>query len=427
MTALSFRDVSPASHPFASANPHALAIILEASETKSIIASRDIFDMAGTKLWAREQPVSQALQRKLLDRQLRNPLETCLMAEDGVTPHSLVLCTEALLERDTPLIALLRPHAARLVHEAAYLPLHSVAQLLLTAAQASRAAAFDHAVQAMALSGSLMLAQGGNTVDLRAAMLVGLLHDLGEMYIDPQYGEADAERELDALSYRQLVVHPHVGQLLLRQLTDYPASLARAVAEHHERLDGTGYPHALQGDAVSPLGRLLAVAEATLGSLRAEGAELTRASIALRVVPGEFDLTWVGPVSLGARAGPRPQAVGNGAALQDRMERFDDALQAALDRLGVLAISAETDGLKGALALTQHLLRRLSLGRLASGLWQASAVDEADIAEAEAAQAELAYRMQGIQRAARLRAGELSAGDAERLDHLCDGLDAVGP
>ena len=65
---------------FQSANPHALATILQASETQRIIAATDIFDLAGTKLWARHQPVSAELQRKLLDRKLRNPLETCLMA-----------------------------------------------------------------------------------------------------------------------------------------------------------------------------------------------------------------------------------------------------------------------------------------------------------------------------------------------------------
>ena len=70
---------------FGSANSHALATILEASETKKIIAATDIFDLSGTKLWSRDQPVSAALQRKLLDRQLREPLERCLVAEDGVT------------------------------------------------------------------------------------------------------------------------------------------------------------------------------------------------------------------------------------------------------------------------------------------------------------------------------------------------------
>lgn len=135
---------------FSTANPHALATILDASQTKSIIASRDIFDISGTKLWARDLPVSVALQRKLLDRQLRNPLETCLLAEDGVTAQSLVRATEALLEREMPLCDLLRPDAARIAQEAAHLQLHSVAQLLLSVRQTSRPASFDHAVQAMA-------------------------------------------------------------------------------------------------------------------------------------------------------------------------------------------------------------------------------------------------------------------------------------
>jgi HD-GYP domain-containing protein (c-di-GMP phosphodiesterase class II) len=66
-------------------------------------------------------------------------------------------------------------------------------------------------------------------------MLCGLTHDLGEMYIASAHGEADADRALDFVSYQQLVVHPHVGSLLISQLTNYPASMARAVAEHHER------------------------------------------------------------------------------------------------------------------------------------------------------------------------------------------------
>lgn len=56
------------------ANPHALAVILQASERQRIIAATDIFDLSGIKLWASNQPVSAALQCKLLERQLRQPL-----------------------------------------------------------------------------------------------------------------------------------------------------------------------------------------------------------------------------------------------------------------------------------------------------------------------------------------------------------------
>ena len=81
---------------FQTANPHALAIILEASETRSIIAARDIFDINGMKLWARDQPVSRDLQRKLMDRALQQPLETCLMAEDGITADTLRVAVQHL-------------------------------------------------------------------------------------------------------------------------------------------------------------------------------------------------------------------------------------------------------------------------------------------------------------------------------------------
>ena len=405
---------------FSTANPHALATILEASQTRSIIASRDIFDISGTKLWARDQPVSSALQRKLLDRKLRNPLESCLMAEDGVTAKTLQEAVQVELDGDTPLSLLLRPHGAKIVREIEHLPIHSVAQLLLTACESSRPETFGHAVQAMALSGALMLEHGGGTAELRLAMLCGLLHDLGEMYIDPRYGEADADRALDFQSYQQLVVHPHVGYLLIAQLTNYPATVARAIAEHHERLDGSGYPHSLQRDQMSPLGRLLAVMEGALGVLRTAPANLARVSVALRVVPGEFELGWVGAISDVARAQPAPRANHAVNDVQARLAVLDGALRVAKEQVDELAVSAESPALKSALTLAQHLLGRLRAGWFASGLWSSEALLAQDAAEVEAIEDELFFRLRSIERATLLRAGELASDEAQRLERLCE-------
>lgn len=405
---------------FSTANPHALATILEASQTRSIIASRDIFDISGTKLWARDQPVSSALQRKLLDRKLRNPLESCLMAEDGVTAKTLQNAAQVQLDSNTPLSLLLRPHGAKIVREIEHLPIHSVAQLLLTASESSRPETFEHAVQAMALSGALMLEHGGGTAELRLAMLCGLLHDLGEMYIDPRYGEADADRALDFQSYQQLVVHPHVGYLLIAQLTNYPATVARAIAEHHERLDGSGYPHSLQRDQMSPLGRLLAVMEGALGVLRTAPASLARVSVALRVVPGEFELGWVGAISDVARAQPAPQANLTLNDVQARLAVLDGALRVAKEQVDELAVSAESPALRSALTLAQHLLGRLRTGWFASGLWSNEALVAQDAAEVEAIEDELFFRLRSIERATLLRAGELASDEAQRLNRLCE-------
>lgn len=413
---------SSATSAFQSANPHALATILQASETQRIIAATDIFDLAGTKLWARNQPVSAELQRKLLDRKLREPLESCLIAEDGVTTASLAERLGQLVETDARLAPVLRPQAAKLVREALHLPLHPVAQLLLSAGRAARPQVFDHAVAAMGLAGALMVAHGGQTPDIRLAMLCGLLHDLGEMYIDPQHGEAEADRELDAHSYRQLVVHPHVGLLLIAQLTQYPGSVARAVAEHHERLDGSGYPHARSGDGLSPLGRLLSVTEAALGALRGPHEQLLHASIALRAVPGEFDMAWVGQLARVAREQPPLQPAMTPPEIRARRAALEEVLQAAEDNAALLAVGARSAGMLASLELAQFLVARLRIGWNESGLWSPQAAAGTDAAEVEAMEDELYFRLRGVQRAVMLRAGELSADEASRLTTLCESL-----
>lgn len=407
---------------FSSANPHALATILDASQTQKIIAARDIFDIAGIKLWARDLPVSQSLQRKLLDRKLKEPLENCLKVEDGVTARTLADELQSLLYDPIPLASLLHPHADALLREAAALPVHPVAQLLLSASRTSSPSRFQHAVHAMALNGALMCAHGGNAADLRTAMLCGLLHDLGEMYIGPEFGESDAERTLDILSYQQLVVHPHVGSLLLKQLTDYPADIVRAVAEHHERMDGSGFPHCLQGDKISPLGRLLAVTESTLAALADNAAELSRASIALRVVPGEFDLRWVGLISQVVREQPPTEAHCRADELKARLATLSAVMDGASDAAAALLHEAVSDDLKGALALTEHLLNRLRRGLTTTGLWHADPVTLLNIAEVEAVEGELRFRLRRIERAVRLRAGLLTDQDTQRLDRVCQRL-----
>ena len=109
---------------------------------------------------------------------------------------------------------------------------------------------------------------------------------------------------LDLIGHKHLVVHPRVAQMLLDTSTDYPKPIGRAIGEHHERLDGSGYPARLRKDALSPLGRLLAVVEVTMGILRDGHAPLTRASFALSVVPGEFDTLWTSPIFNMAKVAP---------------------------------------------------------------------------------------------------------------------------
>jgi HD-GYP domain-containing protein (c-di-GMP phosphodiesterase class II) len=92
--------------------------------------------------------------------------------------------------------------------------------------------------------------------DLR---LAGLLHDIGLLCMDETLL---ARPDLwDATAYAHVQSHPRVGAELLRPFA-FLSSAALAIAHHHERWDGSGYPYGLRGDFIPLPARILAIADA---------------------------------------------------------------------------------------------------------------------------------------------------------------------
>jgi HD-GYP domain-containing protein (c-di-GMP phosphodiesterase class II) len=86
----------------------------------------------------------------------------------------------------------------------------------------------------------------------------GLVHDLGRLGVsnaiwDKRGGLSHAERE-------RVRLHPYLTERVLAS-SDALAPLAAVAVQHHERLDGSGYPRGLSGGALTPHGRVLAAAD----------------------------------------------------------------------------------------------------------------------------------------------------------------------
>lgn len=102
---------------------------------------------------------------------------------------------------------------------------------------------------------------GCNAEQIARIRIGSRLHDLGKIGISDMIlskkGQLDAN-ELDVI--RQ---HPAIGFNLLQDagLGELLSEELKAVIEHHERLDGTGYPRGLKADEISLIGRIVAVAD----------------------------------------------------------------------------------------------------------------------------------------------------------------------
>jgi PAS domain S-box-containing protein len=93
---------------------------------------------------------------------------------------------------------------------------------------------------------------------IRGLHLAGEVHDLGKVQIPAEI--LSKPGKLNQIEYNLVKVHPQAGYDILKGI-DFPWPIAQMVLQHHERLDGSGYPQGLKGDAILLEARILCVAD----------------------------------------------------------------------------------------------------------------------------------------------------------------------
>ena len=88
--------------------------------------------------------------------------------------------------------------------------------------------------------------------------IAGLLHDIGKISVPSEILSKPAA--LTDMEFGLMKGHPGAGFDMLKD-TELPSPIAEMVLEHHERLDGSGYPRGLKGAEILLEARILAVAD----------------------------------------------------------------------------------------------------------------------------------------------------------------------
>ncbi|ANH74127.1 HD domain protein [Ralstonia insidiosa] len=118
---------------------------------------------------------------------------------------------------------------------------------------------FLHSVAVCALMVSLGRQLGLSDDEVRDAGLAGLLHDIGKVAIPPEV--LNKPGALTADEFRTVIVHPQAGHDILVGDTGMRDIALDVCLHHHERMDGTGYPHKLAGEGISLFARMGAICD----------------------------------------------------------------------------------------------------------------------------------------------------------------------
>lgn len=88
--------------------------------------------------------------------------------------------------------------------------------------------------------------------------LAAIIHDLGKIHIPAEI--LAKPRKLTELEYKMIQLHPQAGYDIIKNIV-FPWPIAEIILQHHEKLDGSGYPQGLSGNAILLEARILSVAD----------------------------------------------------------------------------------------------------------------------------------------------------------------------
>lgn len=112
-------------------------------------------------------------------------------------------------------------------------------------------AIFNHLANVCLLAVSFAVYLGMEERHSKQLGLGALFHDIGMNRVDKRILEKDSS--LTEAEWREVKNHPSWGAAVLKASNLIPLNSIRVVAEHHEEIDGTGYPRGLQGFKISKL------------------------------------------------------------------------------------------------------------------------------------------------------------------------------
>lgn len=119
---------------------------------------------------------------------------------------------------------------------------------------------FSHSVNVAVLSTMLGDLCGYSKRKLQIITLGGLLHDIGKLAVPTPI--LNKSGSLTAGEFKIIRRHPSEGRKILKELNSPITSILAIIAvQHHEHLDGSGYPYHVRGKSIHPYSRITAIAD----------------------------------------------------------------------------------------------------------------------------------------------------------------------
>lgn len=242
--------------------------LAKVNESNAVLASEDIVNAQGVLVAKKGTNIDQRTAAKIMTFKLTKPLENSVSIDNEIDGNSLLQHTRNFLKENEQLKVI----HERINFEAGLPRLVScinafpIIKQKITVMSILMPSLFQQSIFSAWLAAVIGKRMGLGDPQIMTLFMSGLTHDIGMLHISAEL--LNKKGDLLPEEWRQIQAHPVIGQKILVSMDKLPKEVSRAVLEHHERVDGSGYPAGKHGEELHLYGQIIAMTDAMQGAYR---------------------------------------------------------------------------------------------------------------------------------------------------------------
>ena len=229
-----------------------------------VIANEDIINDQGALIAKNGTKFDKTLYDKISHFKLLKPLEDSIFIENQLTAKAIYDQIIHLVENDPSLTFINTTFGRPKVLMMCCLQVEKfpILQQKLTVLDMELTDVFRQSLMSAFLAYIFALHAELTSPKILSYFLAGLSHDVGLLHIDRYI--LTKKEELTPQEWKKVQSHPIISYEILKRLNNFPMDSATATLEHHENLDGSGYPRGKRANDIGELGQILSLLDSII-------------------------------------------------------------------------------------------------------------------------------------------------------------------
>ena len=238
--------------------------LFNVSERYNITISNDVMNEQGAILIPKGSHLDGNLADKISRHQLKQPLENCVYLHNQLNAKQLMSFYNAIFSKHPNFSKFHQSSHLNdlLVQGCEYYQQFPILKQKMTVLKIQLPKLFKQSLFCAYISLAIAKQLNDDSIDCKAVFLAGLTHNIGMLHLDASVLEQKSQ--YTPQQWHAMHSHSVIAKDILEEVSDLPQDISRAVYEHHERFDGSGYPHAKRGEGLGLMGQIVGMADTCL-------------------------------------------------------------------------------------------------------------------------------------------------------------------